>query len=139
MNPLLLKIAAAVLALGVIAAGIVFVPRLISSPSVSWAAADMIGDYREPKDAMKAKVTANGIEIYWTSEDATALYWRGSFPVAPGTEAQKTVISTASADNAFSIMASGDPQKTFTVTRDTISCDVSALGITTKVTFRRVK
>lgn len=139
---LFILIAVAVLAVAIIAAGIIYIPRILPNASPSWSANDLIGNWAETKtneSVMKATVAQSTIEIYWSSEDTTALYWKGSFPVPEGNQAEKTIISTASPENATSIMASSDPQKTFTVRKDTITFDFSALGITTKVTMKKVK
>lgn len=139
---LFILITVAILAVALIAAGIIYVPRLLSTASPSWSASDLLGNWAETttnESVMKATVTQNTIEIYWSSDDTSALYWKGSFPVPEGSQAEKTVISTASPENATALMASSDPSKTFTVRRDAIIYDVSALGVTTRVTLKRVK
>ena len=54
-----------------------------------------------------------------------------------GAEKTKTVTSQADGANRTALMASGDPQKVFTVEQGAIFFEASMMGVTRKFTLRR--
>lgn len=141
-RPIPIRLVALILAVVVvIGAGVILLPRLFTgSAPASWSGADLAGSWATASTdgaSFAATVAADAITVNWNTDGAQALYWSGSFPVPAGSEQTKTVISAASAANQTSLMASSDPQKTFTVTRDSIQFDASMLGVTRRFTLRR--
>ena len=143
---LFIIIAVCVLIIGVIVAGIIFFkqtpPIIPATAKQGWSATDMVGNWSSENvdgSTMKATIEQDMIAIYWHNDDTDALYWKGSFSVPGGAEQEKTVISDAGPENATALLASSDPQKTFTVRKDAITFQVSALGITKNVTLKKVK
>lgn len=125
----------------VIAAAAILAPRLFSgSAPASWSGADLAGSWAIASSngsAFVAEISQDMITINWSTDGTQALYWSGSFVVPAGSEITKTVISAASPANSTALMASGDPQKTFTVTRSEIQFDASMMGTTRRFSLRR--
>lgn len=132
---------AGIAAVVLIVAGIVFIPRIIgTSIATPWSTADMAGSWAatsDGKQAFTATIADNTITINWSSDDMSALYWKGTFIVPEGNESTKTVISDAAEENATALFASTDAQKTFTVTKSSIEFEASAMGATAKFTLKR--
>lgn len=128
----------ALVAVVAITAAVILIPRLMPA-APSWTAADLVGNWATADNAMTAEVTPGRIAVYWNSDGTQALYWAGSFPVPGGPDKTKTVTSAAAPENQTAIMASSDPQKVFTVTRNGISFSVTALGMTKQTTLKKVK
>ena len=131
---------AGVAAVVLIAAGIVFIPRIIGTGATPWSTADVAGSWAASsngKQAFTATIADNTITINWASDDLSALYWKGTFVVPEGNESTKTVISDAAEENATALFASSDAQKTFTVTKSSIEFEASAMGATAKFTLKR--
>lgn len=131
---------AGIAAVVLIAAGIVFIPRIIGTSATPWSTADMAGSWAaksDGKQAFTATIADNTIAINWASDDMSALYWKGTFIVPEGNESTKTVISDAAEENATALFASTDAQKTFTVTKSSIEFEASAMGATAKFTLKR--
>ena len=103
---------------------------------------DLTGEWEAAGDSGEsyqvATITEDTITIYWSSEDASALYWAGSF--VPPTSADEpytweSVNDTEQTDHA--IMASTDDTKTFTYEDGKISYEVSAFGVTGTVSLEK--
>ena len=143
VNPRIALILAALAVLVVL--GAVFVPRLFNSPSggsaASWGLSDLSGAWignNGQKDVVSAQIGADGITINWDDgEGTTMLYWKGSFPVPEGSQAEKAVTSRASERDTIDLLASQSDTKDFAVRRDRITFSMSALGVTYQVTMRR--
>ena len=124
-----------------VVAGVIFVPRIVATSSAaSWSTLDLSGDWFAQTDGQQvftATIVDNTITINWASDDMSALYWKGTFIVPDGSESTKTVISNAAEENATSLLASGDAQKTFTVTKNTIEFQASAMGVTRTFILKR--
>ena len=132
------------LALCLIVAGVLLVPRLTASSggAASWATADLVGEWVAVADggnAFAAAIADDTIVINWDmdSADMKALYWKGTFRVPAGAEKTKTVVSEAAPENATALLASSDAQKTFTVTKTAIQFEASAMGVTRTFTLKR--
>lgn len=85
---------------------------------------------------MTADVSADTIEIQWTTADTTALYWKGSF------ESSATNGSTITSDGdtetmAMSLLASMSETKEFVYDDGKISFDFTIMGVTSKLTLER--
>ena len=132
---------AALAAVVLVVAGILIVPRIMTiNSAATWSIADMAGNWvatADGKQAFTAMIADNTIAINWASDDMSALYWKGTFNVPDGSEGTKTVVSDAAEENATSIFASTDAQKTFTVTKSSIEFEASAMGVTRTFTLKR--
>ena len=133
----------AVAAVALVAAGIIFLPRLIGAPAASapWGFADVSGTwvaYSNGEMVFEATVDPSGILINWTPDTETrALYWHGTFAVPSGSEPTRTVVSAAYPREYAALMASDAVEKTFTVTRTEIRFDATMMGVTKTFTLRR--
>lgn len=106
--------------------------------------ADLVGEWVQSNSAstdsfQTATITADSIEVLWVNaaDDTTALYWAGTYaaPAAAGAfqwDSQNDTEKTAGA-----MLASGDPTKTFSYDNETISYDVTAMGVTKTVELKR--
>jgi len=133
----------ALCALAVVILGIIFIPRLFPAAAPQpWDAAALQGAWignDGQADIMTAQITGSQITIQWDDGQGTvSLYWQGSFPVPAGAEKEKTVTSAAQLPEGVHLLASQDAQKSFTVTRDRITFSVTVMGVTRRVTLRRV-
>lgn len=93
--------------------------------------ASLNGSWKD--DMFAATVAENSIEINIVDGDTTSLYWKGTFPADGSTV-------TSAADTAAlesSILGSQDAEKTFKVTDDTITFDMTMMGTTKTVHLKR--
>lgn len=106
--------------------------------------ADLVGEWEQSNknsedSYQSATITADTITVYWVTDggDTTSLYWAGTYdaPTEPGDFSWDSVNDTEQTDVA--LLASGDETKTFTYEGDTISYEVSAMGVTTTVELSR--
>lgn len=133
--------AVALAAVLLIVAAVLFVPRLFPAGApASWSGADLVGGWASADQdgaSFVATVGADAITVSWNNDGSEALYWSGSFIVPAGAENNKTVISSAAPENQTALMASSDPQKVFTVSRNEIQFEASMLGVTRRFILRR--
>lgn len=83
---------------------------------------------------MSAEITSDTIEVYWSSDDTSAIYWSGTYvaPTEAGTYTWSSVNDHDKTDSA--LLASGDDTKDFTYNSDgEITFDVTAMGVTKTV------
>ena len=83
---------------------------------------------------MSAEITADTIEVYWSSDDTSAIYWSDTYvaPTEAGTYTWSSVNDHDKTDSA--LLASGDDTKDFTYNSDgEITFDVTAMGVTKTV------
>ncbi|MET4159790.1 hypothetical protein [Agromyces sp. PvR057] len=108
------------------------------------APADLTGEWvqtnSESEDSYQsATITADTIEVYWVSDggSTTALYWAGTFeaPTEAGPYSWDSLNDIEK--TGASMLASGDPTKTFTYDADVLSYEVTALGVTKTVELGR--
>ncbi len=109
------------------------------------AVTDLSGEWKTETDedggCMGAYIEGEYIEVYWVmpSEDTVALYWSGSF-TAPSGGDDGPYSWTSQADserNASALLASPDETKEFTYADQEISCSVSIMETTQKMTFTK--
>ncbi|MGI9823927.1 hypothetical protein [Agromyces sp. Marseille-Q5079] len=108
------------------------------------APADLIGEWVQTDSGAEdtyqsATITADTIEVYWVNEaeSTTALYWAGTFEAPTEAGAYSWDSLNDVEKTGTSILASGDPTKTFSYDDDAISYDVTALGVTKTVQLER--
>ncbi len=105
--------------------------------------ADLTGEWtvknEDDEQGMTMTITSDSMEIYWASNDTSALYWAGTF--TPPTEAgDYTWTSTNDKDKTSgALLASGDDTKEFKYSGGKISFEVSAMGVTKTMTAEKVK
>lgn len=83
---------------------------------------------------MSAEITSDTIEVYWSSDDTSAIYWSGTYvaPTEAGTYTWSSVNDHDKTDSA--LLASGDDTKDFTYNSNgEITFDVTAFGVTKTV------
>lgn len=83
---------------------------------------------------MSAEITSDTIEVYWSSDDTSAIYWSGTYvaPTEAGTYTWSSVNDHDKTDSA--LLASGDDTKDFTYNSNgEITFDVTAMGVTKTV------
>ncbi|UOE44161.1 hypothetical protein [Agromyces larvae] len=106
--------------------------------------ADLVGEWvqsnkKSEESFQSATITADTIEVFWVSDggNTKALYWSGTFetPTVSGPFSWDSQNDTEKTSGA--LLASGDPTKTFSFDNDTISYEVTALGVTTTVELKR--
>jgi hypothetical protein len=115
-----------------------------AAPEAPAAPLDLTGDWTqtnaEGDPYQTASIAGGVVTVTWVNDaqSTKALFWAGSY--VPPTEAGASyswdsVNDTAQTD--ASILASGDPTKTFTYADGTLSYDVTALGVTKTVKLER--
>lgn len=88
--------------------------------------------------SLVAIITGEGIEINWTRDETTALYWKGSFSVP--LNAGDTLVITSTGDTetmANSMLASQDAVKVFTYQHGSLDFELRIAGVTQKVHMKR--
>jgi len=109
------------------------------------SAPDLSGEWRtiastEDDTGMGAYIDGEKIEVYWLipSENMTALYWAGSFSAPESAEEPYKWTSNADKDrNSSALMASTDDTKDFTYDGGTLTCSVTAFGVTQEMEFQK--
>jgi hypothetical protein len=87
---------------------------------------------------MVATVSKNKIDILWETEEGSAIYWSGTFPTVLGPSEGATVLSNANKEALeFSILASQDSEKLFTLEDGYLTYPFSALGMTKTVRLKK--
>lgn len=83
---------------------------------------------------MSAEITSDTIEVYWSSDDTSAIYWAGTYvaPSEAGTYTWSSVNDYEKTESA--LLASSDETKDFTYNSNgEITFDVTAFGVTKTV------
>jgi hypothetical protein len=106
---------------------------------------DLAGDWKQSNSNSStsyqtAKISENTIEVYWNDEETgiVSLYWAGTFIAPkPGVNEYSWDSIRDEEKTASAILASQSESKSFSYKDETISYEVSAMGMTTTVVLVR--
>lgn len=84
---------------------------------------------------MRAEISGDVIEINWImdSGETVALYWAGTFQQPTGADDYTFDSANDTEKTGSALLASGDPTKEMTVSGQSISFSVTAMGVTRTV------
>lgn len=106
---------------------------------------DLTGKWRsENKDGtyQEAVITEDSISIDWIMEEdeTTAVYWVGTYSAPTEEVTEYTWTSSRNVEETeYALLASTDDTKDFTYKDGVITYDVSAMGVTQKVSLEKVE
>lgn len=88
---------------------------------------------------MVATISKDEINILWKTEEGDAIYWVGTFPVEPRDPRNgDKVVSNANREALeFSLLASQDKEKLFTLNEGLLEYSFSAFGMTKTVRLKQ--
>lgn len=91
-------------------------------------------------DGMKAEIKGDDIRVYWIGDTGDyALYWAGTYE-RPQAKGKYSWTSTNYKDETeYALLASKTEEKVFEYDGKNLSCEVTAMGITSKTIFKKQK
>lgn len=107
-----------------------------STPTSEAKPTTFVGSWSSDEPSMKAVVKGGVIQIDIVADDTRSLYWKGTFP----TSSEENVDFVSDGDTEAmdaSLLGSQDPSKTFKYVDDSLTFEMSMVGVTTTVYLKK--